>query len=188
MNIEKMQIKLADGSFVQMNRDSISRILGIRSTGAQINISSKVSQYVKVRLQEHFGTEESKDFPDLEDLQKVLCRNYSQGMSEYDEETFMIAMAGYCYAYMFGPAKRAASVPRDIWEFIAYPKKLLNCNWVGYVLAILQASARSVQLNVRSNPSSILLGGYWLYLQVYLGRGCYISIRQAICLLEFKND
>ena len=167
MDVENMNIKLVDGSFVKMNLESVRRILGIRCTGAQMMISSsKVTEYVKVRLHERFGTEESKDLPDLDDLRKVLCREYGNVMSEYDEETFMIAMAGYCCAYMFGPAKRSATVPRDIWNFIAYPKKLLNCNWGGYVLAVLQSSARAVQLNVRSNPSSIKLGGCWLYLQV----------------------
>ena len=110
MDVENMNIKLVDGSFVKMNFESVRRILGIRCTGAQMMISSsKVTEYVKVRLHERFGTEESKD-----DLRKVLCREYGNIMSEYDEETFMIAMAGYCCTYMFGPAKRSATVPRDI--------------------------------------------------------------------------
>jgi len=128
--------------------------------------STKVTKYVKLRLQERFGIEECKEFPDLDDLRKVLCREYGQDMSEYDEETFMIAMAALCCAYMFGPGKRTASVPNDIWDFITFPKNLLNCNWGGYVLMVLQSSARAVQMNMRSNPTSIKLGGCWLYLQV----------------------
>jgi len=31
---------------------------------------------------------------------------------------------------------------------------------------VLQSSARAVQMNLRSNPTSIKLGGCWLYLQV----------------------
>ena len=102
----------------------------------------------------------------MDDLRKVLRRDYGQDMCQYDEETFMIAMSAFCCAYMFGPGKRTASVPADIWEFISFPKKLLNCNWGGYVLMVLQSSARAVQMNMRSNPTSILLGGCWLYLQV----------------------
>jgi len=167
MDVENMEIRLADGTRVKMTLDSVDKILGIRCTGTHMATnSSKVTKYVKIRLQERFGFDESKEFPDLDDLRKVLRRDYGQDMCQYDEETFMIAMSAFCCAYMFGPGKRAASVPADIWEFISFPKKLLNCNWGGYVLMVLQSSARAVQMNMRSNPNSILLGGCWLYLQV----------------------
>jgi len=167
LDVQRMQAKLADGSRVDMTLNSVERILGIRCTGRNINCNStKVVEYVKQRLRERFGTCESKEFPDLADLRNVLCRHYVSGMSEYEEETFMIALAGLCCAYMFGPPSRTAAVPRDIWEFIGNPKNLLQCNWGGYVLSVLQACARTVQMNIRSNPTSIKLGGCWLYLEV----------------------
>ena len=164
-----MQLRLGDGSTIDMNLVSVERILGIRCSGKQIQPScTKVPEYVRQILRERFGLEENKDYLDLDDLRKFLSRQCVEDMTEYDEETFMIAMAGFCCAYMFGPGGRTASVPRDMWEFIIYPRKLKNCNWGGYVLAVLQSCARTVQMNVRSNPTSIKLGGCWLYLEVCL--------------------
>ena len=167
MDVQRMELKLIDGTRIRMTLQSVANILGIRCSGKEVLIrASKGAEYVKRRLRERFGTEENKEYPELDDLRKVLFRKYPEGMSEYEEETFMIAFAGFCCAYMFGPARRTAGVPRDIWEFLAYPKKLLDCNWGGYVLTVLQSCARAVQLNMRSNPTSIKLGGCWLYLEV----------------------
>ena len=166
-DVHSMTVKLGDGSCVSMSIGSVARILGIRCIGREIvTSSSKASEYVKCRLRERFGTDDSKEYPDLDDLRKVLYRQYGDDMSAHDEETFMIAIAGLCCAYLFGPPNRTAEVPRDIWQFIAYPNKLLDCNWGGYVPAVLQNCARTVQLNMRNNPNSIKLGGCWLYLQV----------------------
>ena len=56
-----MNIKLVDGSFVKMNFESVRRILGIRCTGAQMMISSsKVTEYVKVRLHERLGLKKAR--------------------------------------------------------------------------------------------------------------------------------
>ena len=168
MDIQRMQLKLGDGSRVEMNLDSVERILGVRCRGSNISVSSgKVSEYVKQRLRQRFGLDETKEVPNLSDLRKVLHRKFINELSEYDEETFMISIAAYVCAYMFGPAMHIAMVPKDIWDFISNPVKLLNCNWGGYVLSTLQSCARTVQLNVLNNPSSIKLGGSWLYLEVH---------------------
>jgi len=181
MDVQRMEIKLVDGSRVRMTLESVGKILGIRCSGRQVMISgSNGGGYVKQRLRERFGTDSSKEYPDLEDLRKVLFRQYAEDMSEYDEETFMIAVAGVCCAYMFGPPRRTTGVPKDIWEFLAYPKKLLDCNWGGYVLSVLQSCARAVQLNMRSNPNSIKLGGCWLYLEV-----CYSKWKYMVLLCKF---
>lgn len=166
MDVHRMEIKLVDGSRIRMTLESVGKILGIRCRGKQVVMSSaKGTEYAKQRLRERFGTEDDKEYPDVDDLRKVLLREYGQSMTEFDEETFMIAIAGICCAYMFGPARRTAEVPRDIWEFLAHPRKLLDCNWGRYLLTVLQSSARAVQLNMRSNPTSIKLGRCWLYLE-----------------------
>ena len=128
--------------------------------------------------------DETKEVPDLSDLRKVLHRKFINELSEYDEETFMISIAAYVCAYMFGPAMRTAMVPNDIWEFISNPVKLLNCNWGGYVLSTLESSARTVQLNVLNNTTSIKLGGSWLYLEVYWGLH-YFFKKTAVFVWQF---
>ena len=58
------------------------------------------------------------------------------------------------------------------------------------MLSVLQSCARAVQLNMRSNPNSIKLGGCWLYLEVSIVNGstwyCYASFPAKINLQMFS--
>jgi len=162
-----MQINLPDGSKIDMDLESVKNVMGIRCTGQDIVCSEgKVSESAKLSLCGRFEHGGAEDLPELDDLRRAISYDYGHSMSKHDEDTFMIALSAFVCAYMFGPPRRTAGVPRDIWEFISNPVNLLNCNWGAYVLKVIQSCARTVQMNLSSNPTSIKLGGCWLYLEL----------------------
>jgi len=179
MDADKMQINLPDGSKIHMDLESVKKVMGIRCTGQDIVCSEgKVSESAKLSLCGRFGHGGAKDLPELDDLRRAISYDYGHSMSKHDEDTFMIALSAFVCAYMFGPPRRTAGVPRDIWEFISNPVNLLNCNWGAYVLKVIQSCARTVQMNLSSNPTSIKLGGCWLYLEV---RSCATRLISGFC-------
>ena len=168
LDASQMVINMPDGSKIQLDLESVQKVLGIRCTGSNVvSNHGKVVECAKSRLQERFQTGQSDVLPDLDYLRRIICKDYGEEMTVHEEETFMIALAAFVCAYMFGPPKRTAEVPRDMWEFISDPANLLNCNWGAYVLSVIQTCARGVQMNLSNNPTSIKLGGCWLYLEVF---------------------
>jgi len=115
MDTDNMKMRLTDGTFVHMTQQSVGDILGVRSIGERIVTGSKkVLEIVTAKLHQLFSTSKSSEFPSVADLKKVLMQKYNTSMTKEEEETFMIAFAGYCCAYMFGPPERSACVPKRI--------------------------------------------------------------------------
>ncbi|CAO2187497.1 unnamed protein product [Urochloa humidicola] len=104
--------------------------------------------------------------PIVRDAKRILARSYKNGMTDAQKQTFGMAFAAFCCAYMLGPMDRSAKVLHSIWYYLSNLNEVEQLNWAAYVLSVIKESAKQVQANVMGLPSSIKLGGCWLYLEL----------------------
>jgi hypothetical protein len=174
INPEAMSLILEKGDEIKLSNESVHRTLGVRCEGTDIYIGSTLSEEVKHKIHEIFSTPSVDDLPTMEDAKKILLKDYGEEMTTEEEAKFAAVLAAFICGYMFGPPARAAEVPKNILEFVSNPKNLMNCNWASYILRMIMLSARKVRTNlgvasgVENKPHSLLLGGCWLYLEVWV--------------------
>lgn len=126
----------------------------------------KIKSSVKEKLHCMFGTTDVDVLPTISEIKVVLLRRYDSTMTSAESDTFAVALAAICCAFMFNAYERSAAVPKEIWEFISEPANLRNCNWGQYILEELKAAAHKLQMDVAKGQSSIRLSGCWLYLMI----------------------
>ncbi|TVU34242.1 hypothetical protein EJB05_16073, partial [Eragrostis curvula] len=167
MDVEGMRIRLGDGTFVNLDDESVHRILGVTTTGTAVKLSKEeISDEALARLCRLLSIDGPVRYPTLDDCKRVMEMEWGPDETEETKDSFLVALAAYCAAYMFGPSQRSASIPYDILEFISEPSNLKNCNWASYILVAIKAAACRVQRNVRKGQYSVFLGGCWLYLEI----------------------
>lgn len=89
-------------------------------------------------------------------------------MSPEDSDRFVVALAAFCCGHLFGPVDRLSVIPKKVWGFIADPNNVRACNWSKYVLSVIRTVAQQVQSDILGHPTSVKLGGCWIYLEVFI--------------------
>ncbi|CAL4963540.1 unnamed protein product [Urochloa decumbens] len=167
LDTSSMRIALPRNTIVELTEASVERVLGISSSGRPLIDGGKyLSKLVKSQLCRAFRNKDAAVVPTVRDAKRILARSYTNGMSQVQRDTFMMAVAALCCAYMLGPMERSAKIPQGIWHFISNPDNLRHCNWAAYVLYVIKQAAMHVQSNIIVHPTSIRLGGCWLYLEL----------------------
>lgn len=167
LDIRNMRIKLGDSTFVELTESTVEMTLGVHSGGEEMDISSElVSSETLTQLRRWLCVDDG--IPTLEDAKAAVTREWPKVVGEEEENCFTVIMATLCCGYMFGPWERVSTIPVEIMEAISNSANVRSCNWGSYVLHVIKVAAQKVQCELQKAryPSSVLLGGCWLYLQV----------------------
>lgn len=167
LDTNTMMLDLGGGRLVPLTEDSVGRCLGIRSTGIELEETDALVPAVLAKLHKEFKTKGPRCLPSLFEVKSVLLKDYGDGMSPEETDRFVVALAAFCCGHMFGPVDRTAVIPKNVWGFIADPKNVRGCNWSKYVLSVIKSVAKQVQSDILGHPTSVKLGGCWLYLEVH---------------------
>lgn len=158
MDVDRLRIRIGDGSFVDLTEPSVESVIGVCSKGEVLRGSDEeLSEETLAELRRWLEVEDG--VPTLDDAKQVVLKSWPEVVSEEEEQRFAVGMAALCCGYMFGPRDRFATIPRDTMHLICKPEYVRNCNWASYILNVISGAARKVQAAMNKGPSSVLLGG-----------------------------
>lgn len=159
-------VVINDSVRIAFTKEDVYRVFGIPCNGRSLYENGIPSKAVISKVMACYLGSDVREHRSIKAAQEVIEREYSDGMSVEEENSFKAAFVIYVMSTLLSPGAKYDYPSVDYWNALVEPSEIGNYDWSDYVLRKFFDAVVKVKSDLKGSVKSPSITGCTLFLQV----------------------